>query len=157
MALPEISSGSWEFGEKLILDSQEINIYAANREGEYAMRKVTSMLGKLATKYEGTAVYINGSNLLIPEREGIGIGPGQMTGEVTGFVYGDYATLNDDFEPLYSTGVIMAFEMDKLNDVSAVAAAKWRNVVFPEIQSNRFMVGMPVIPSNRAMELILRK
>jgi hypothetical protein len=154
MTTPDTFSGkSWELGDELLLRASEINEYASVGEGSYEGKKVLTMIARLALEYRGTPIYVNAANLLVPERAGIGFGPGQMTGELAGFTYSDYETTDDAFQPVKGTGVLMAFEMDKLNGVEARHAGSYRNNVFGGTNSRRFVLGMPVIEGNKVMRL----
>jgi len=144
---------SWELGDKLLLQAEAVNSYAKNREGEYRDIRVSSMLGKMAAEHANVAIYVNAGHLLIPLEQGIGIGTGQMTGAIKGFSYGDYDINDEKLEAKHENGVIMAFEVDKINGVLAEDAKSWRNVVFPLVPSDSFVVGMPLIQGNRVMQL----
>jgi hypothetical protein len=111
-------------------------------------------MGYLATVYGGLVVYAKASDVQLPDPEGIGVGPFEGSGEITGFSYGKYLSANG----MRESGLVMYLGLERLNDIPA-SQSPWRNNVLRGISgvdtadSDLYTLGLPVKIGQKVIKL----
>lgn len=151
----ESPNEAYPLKRELIEKSEAINVYARSHEGEYADRKTTLMLGRLATAYSHIPVFVNAAPVILPTPEGVDYGMGEVTGSIVGFTYME---LPEGVEPWDSAkeGVVMQLSLPKIHDTDSPDAS-WRLNVLPEEMRNLelegYIVGIPLTEGQKIIQL----
>ena len=123
--------------EFLITRVHEITrwVESRNERGSHlgaTQRKLTPKLGSLTQEFRGVAAYMQTPLVLIPFEDGSeGVGVGETTGEIVGFIYREYPTISQDMEMGPKRKGIIAIVATGGTNAEGVTPASW-NQVIPE-------------------------
>lgn len=127
-----------DFEKRLITGAREIDQWVKGRQqrGSHdgtTWRKIAPKLGALAEQFRNKAAYIQAPLFLLPYETGEeGIGSGEVTGEIVGFSYRDFTTLNErQDEGTTEQGVVAIVATEHTNNPE-VTIKSWKHVL-PEI------------------------
>jgi len=135
-------------GQELITKASEINSYMRTHEGEYALRKTSLMLGRLASQYSEIPIFASASIVVGPTEHGVGAGMGELTGTIKGFSFDQYPA-NILTPDSFDSGVVLNMSTPIYNDIEAKDAEAWRLNVLPNALKDPsiegFVVSIPLI------------
>lgn len=145
-----------DFSHELIGKANEINDYTRGREGDYVIRKVSLMLGRLASRYEGMPVFVSANIAAVPDESGVRAAMAEITGSIKGFSFDHYPTnMLEENEP--KGGVMLNILTPIFNGVEVRDAEDWRlNVLPPELRNGSidgFVVGIPLIDGQNILQI----
>lgn len=134
---PEFTQPPHDLEERLFARVNQINSWVEGRDlrGSHdgaTQRKLGRKLAALTQEFRDVAVYIQTPLVIMPMENGMeGVGVGETTGEIVGFQYREYPTINDQMEQGSNREGIVAIVATGGTNTEGVTPASW-NQVIPE-------------------------
>lgn len=146
------------FGPQLLREAETVFADLERRGLSQKLRtaRAGNHIGRLVTKYVGEMIYVNATDVQVPDVDGIGVGLTETTGEIVGFSYGQYYTGRGNQQK----GLMMYMGVGGMNKTEAKDAS-WRlnvlaaqGVRLPEEPGKeRFILAIPLKQGQRITQL----
>lgn len=93
-------------------------------------RKLGPKLSALTKQFQDVAAYVQAPLIILPMEDGTeGVGIGEATGEIVGFVYRKYSTINDQMEEGPIREGIVAIIATGGTNVDGLTTASWNRII----------------------------
>jgi|GEM_PF-5907365 len=160
---PEVNNSfedPWQLGEDLLLEAQKLAEFMALRDTVKAQtqRKLERRLMALTSQQRNQPAFIEAPLIVAPTEQGVGFGPGQISGTIVGFTWAQYPSINEQFEVgKDETGLMVLVSSGGVNESTAEAAQAWKHSLLPAglptTGITGIIAGVPLIPGTKIAKL----